>query len=662
MNVVSRGSAPPLFDVVLVSLPFGVLNSPSLALGILQARLNAAGIATASRYLTLDYAARVGVDLYNKIAAGLPHTTDLLGEWIFSHALARKSTTRQERYVTRTFGAERPDADATNDGVSSRVAYEQRAELVETVLSLAGRASDFVDDAAYEILKYSPKVVGFTTVFQQNLATIAVASRLRELDPAVKILVGGANCEGAMGQELARAFPFIDRVVSGEADLVIVPLIQSLLANETPASMRRPLQVAGAAVSERFVQTAMVPDLASYYSPSFDDYFRDLGRFWDRPDFTVHIPLETSRGCWWGMVNHCTFCGLNGSTMAFRSRPADDALAEIVDSARRYPDTRISFVDNILDYRYYDSLLPALARLGAGLDLFYEIKSNVTKEQVRTLRDAGVTHIQPGIESLSDQVLKIMKKGVRAIQNVQLLKWCTEFAIKLDWNVLWGFPGEDPDEYERMARLVPLICHLQPPARGSEIRLDRFSPNFTRSSELGFANVRPYEAYFDVYEGLSPEAVFNLSYFFRADTDAAERLEGYTRTLADAIQRWRATHAGNSLCYVELDGRMVVLDSRAMLFGKRVYVLDPLQSQILSLCDKALSLSSLAEALPERSHGEIARAVEDFCDKGMIWGDGQRYVSLVVSLVTYLESRRSAGLEAAIDDLLSRQVSSVSLP
>jgi ribosomal peptide maturation radical SAM protein 1 len=647
----------PSTDVVLVSLPFGVLHSPSLALGILQARLNAAGINVKCRHFTLDYAARVGLELYNKIASGFPQTTDLLGEWIFSHAISRKTAAQQLKYIARTLGAPGLDVDQTSGEIICTGPDEKNAQVAETILRLAGTASEFVDYAACEILKYSPKIVGLTTVFQQNMASLAVAARLRQLDTSVKIVLGGANCEGPMGQELAQTFPFIDFIISGEADLVIVPFVQSLLAGESPHVSLRVLPcLESASGSGPFMQTKLVTDLNDYISPSFEDYFRDLSRFWNKTNtIKVHIPLETSRGCWWGMKNHCTFCGLNGSSMSFRSRRPEDALEEIVENITRHPGTKICFVDNIMDYKYYDLFLPKLAQLNADLNLFYEIKSNVTKPQVRALKDAGVKHIQPGIESLSDQVLKIMKKGVRASQNIQLLKWCTEFGVKLDWNFLWGFPGEDPNEYKKMALLVPLLCHLEPPARGSEIRLDRFSPNFTKSSELGFSNVRPYEAYYDIYEGVSQEAVFNLSYFFQADGVADEKIKGYTRNLSDAIEKWRASHAISSLIYLELDGRVVIVDSRSMLFGRRAYVLNALESKIFLSCDTARPASSIIREVPDASLHDVTKILDGFCEKGTMWFDGEQYLSLAVSFTTFLHSRGTVNIEEAIDNMLSKR-------
>jgi radical SAM superfamily enzyme YgiQ (UPF0313 family) len=43
----------------------------------------------------------------------------------------------------------------------------------------------------------------------------------------------------------------------------------------------------------------------------------------------VELLFEASRGCWWGAKHHCTFCGLNGLSMTFRSKSADRAYSEI---------------------------------------------------------------------------------------------------------------------------------------------------------------------------------------------------------------------------------------------------------------------------------------------------------------------------------------------
>ena len=92
--------------------------------------------------------------------------------------------------------------------------------------------------------------------------------------------------------------------------------------------------------------------------------------------------------------------------------------------------------------RYFGDLLPKLRETGYNFRLFFETKANLKREQLQAMREAGVLAIQPGIESFSTPILKLMEKGVTALQNIRLLKWCAEFGILHVWNVIYGFPGE----------------------------------------------------------------------------------------------------------------------------------------------------------------------------------------------------------------------------
>ena len=127
--------------------------------------------------------------------------------------------------------------------------------------------------------------------------------------------------------------------------------------------------------------------------------------------------------------------------------------------------------------------MPELASRSLGVSLFYEVRPNLGKEQLRRLRDAGVRHIQPGIESFSDPVLRLVRKGTSALQNIQLLKWCKELGIEPIWNLLWGFPGEPPEEYARGWRssFLSSLTSPRPVAAGSCVSTASAPPSRTRS-------------------------------------------------------------------------------------------------------------------------------------------------------------------------------------
>src|SRR5213075_59060 len=81
------------------------------------------------------------------------------------------------------------------------------------------------------------KIVGFTSTFQQNLASLALAGRIKQRHPEVLIAFGGSNCEGEMGVELHRQFSFLDVVCSGEGDLNFPEFVERIAGGESPAEI-----------------------------------------------------------------------------------------------------------------------------------------------------------------------------------------------------------------------------------------------------------------------------------------------------------------------------------------------------------------------------------------------------------------------------------------
>src|SRR5436190_4196968 len=180
--------------------------------------------------------------------------------------------------------------------------------------------------------------------------------------------------------------------------------------------------------------------------------------------------------------------------MKFRSKPPDHVWREMSNAVRKYRTLDVVMVDNILDMQYFKTLLPEMAASGWDLRIHYEIKSNLNAEQVRALREAGVTLVQPGIECLNSRVLRLMRKGVTGAQNVQFLRDAEEQGLTVAWNYLYGFPGECEDDYLPVIEQVPALAHLQPPMAVSAIALERFSPNFDDPSR-GFPERVPANFY-----------------------------------------------------------------------------------------------------------------------------------------------------------------------
>ena len=157
------------------------------------------------------------------------------------------------------------------------------------------------------------------------------------------------------------------------------------------------------------------------------------------------------------------------------------------------------------------------------------------------MAQAGITHIQPGIESLSSNVLRLMRKGTLAIQNVNLLRWGPVLRHQVEWNLLWGFPGEAEQDYVEQATVIPHLLHLRPPLSASRIWLERFSPLFAEHDTFRLRHRAPERSYRYVYPvGVDLERV---AYFFDYELDGGlpdSAYAGIRRAVADWSSAWRA--------------------------------------------------------------------------------------------------------------------------
>jgi ribosomal peptide maturation radical SAM protein 1 len=565
--------------VVFPIVPFADVGRPAMGVGLLIAEAREAGHTAEALYVNMDFAAKIGLAPYQRIASSFPPNL-LIGEWIFADDVFGADVAAPEDYLR--------DILFPHTGCD--------VELTAAITEARRIRSDYLDSCVAEIMACEPEVVGFSTVFHQTCACLALARRLKALPEAPIVVFGGANCEGEMGLQLIQSFGLIDYVCSGEAD-VSFPRLLDQLAGRSPAKPIAGVLQRGAAVEP--AGSAAIMDMNKLPYPDFDDYFARLAASPFARAFPKGFVFETSRGCWWGAKHHCTFCGLNGDTMTFRSKSPERAFDEIVWLSARHGAKSCGCVDNILDMKYVKTLFPRLSEAGVQLDLFYEVKANLRLDQLRDMRAGGVTQIQPGIESFSDEILKLMDKGCTGFQNIQLMRWCAELGIEVSWNILAGFPGEDAAEYERMARLIARLTHLDPPSTCGMLRLDRFSPFHARVAEMGISRMRPARAYFYVYP-LDRRELTRLAYFFDYDHLDGRDPQDYLTQVQLEAARWRAAKyavdgAGPRLDAAFDEQGVTIEDTRPVATVARRR-LEGLRAQVYALCDSTATVEGLAQA------------------------------------------------------------------
>lgn len=610
------------WPVALVSMPFMEICRPSIQLGLLKAVADEYGFPVRTLHANLDLAARIGADYYGALAQ---HRGRMVGEWLFSVAAFGEAAPDQEGKLIDEFADELAYLTDSPEQLRSRLRHVRERDVPAYL------------DALVETFPWSEtRVVGFSSTFQQNVASFALARRLKQRWPTLITVFGGANFDGEMGLELVRSVDCIDFAVIGEGEAAFPRLLSALAAGTDPGAVpgvarraRETVVASPAAPPLSNLDRLPVPDYTEYFARA--EELSLLPRVGSR---NVWIPFEAARGCWWGAKHHCTFCGLNGTTMRFRAKSAARVLDELAEQTRRYGSFRFEAVDNILDPTYLKRLLPVLVDTETGYEFFYEVKANLTREQLKLMALAGLRHIQPGLESLSSAVLRLMRKGVTAAQNINLLRWSRYYDMDVAWNILWGFPGETAQHYADQAAVVPHLRHLQPPRGAGRLWLERFSPLYSDEASFPLRSRIPEHSYRYVYP--AEVNLDRVAYFFEYDPVDALPDVAY-QDLDLSIRSWRTAWGAEQrpgLTYRSAPGFLQIYDSRQP--GQEgTYVFRGALADIYLACsDRPTTAAAVHQKLAGRVPPDAVQEVfTEFQSRGLMFVDGPHALALALPAV-----------------------------
>ncbi|WP_437667434.1 RiPP maturation radical SAM C-methyltransferase [Sorangium sp. So ce1182] len=608
------------FKVALVSMPFVSSARPSIQIGLLKAIAGSHGFPVDTHHLSLELAARLGTEVYEPIS---DFGRCFLGDWLFADA---------------AYGAASPDkAHRFIEDYSVGPLLEQIGKTPDYLLHLRyEEIPRYLDHLMASVDWGQYRVVGFTSTFQQNLASFALAARIKARYPRVATIFGGANFDGEMGPELVRANDFIDYAIVGEGDVAFPEFLIALSSGLDPADVPGVAARRDGAVKPPSSRPPF-EDMDQLPVPDYDEYFaraRKLGLLATTPRRSVEIPFESARGCWWGAKQHCIFCGLNGSTMSFRAKSPERTRKDLALMAQRYRSFRFEAVDNIVDMSYLKTLFAELVAEEASYDLFYEIKSNLTREQIRLLSDAGVRRLQPGIESMSSPILKLMRKGVTAIQNVNTMRWCQHYDVHVGWNLLLGFPGETAEHYRDQAAVLRRLFHLRPPGGIGPLWMERFSPIYKDRALFPTRYMRPQKGYGYLYPGHVD--IDRVAYFFDYEFEQKLPEEAYAETHA-VVKAWQEAWKKTPrprLEHWKADGFLMIEDTRDPESAGTHTFDDPLAALYLACSERPASAERVKRELslpwPEQ---EIEGALDEFCARGLMMREGKLFLSLATPAV-----------------------------
>jgi ribosomal peptide maturation radical SAM protein 1 len=426
----ARTSADITGRVLLVSAPWPLFNRPSLPLGALKAYLSATmpGLQTETCHLFLKVAHALGYDRYQGVSRRVWRA-----EAVFSALLYPDRADHAQALYTRTL----------KRGHSAPDDFKQLVRQVKRVID------DWIGQVDWPALD----LAGFSISFCQVTASLYLISRIKDICPSLPVVVGGSSFSGEQSADLLKVFPNIDYLVVGEGERPLSGLLRHLIDPRYRSTDPLPngvfSQNAEAGEGDRFCQLSRLDQLPM---PDYDDYFNLLTGFSARHRFFPTLPLEASRGCWWhhqealGHFRGCAFCNLNLQWRGYRTKRPEQVIREVDGLVRRHQVLSLAFADNAFPMNQAASIFDGIRGLGLDLSIFTELRANTSPALLCKMQRAGVDTVQVGIEALSTSLLARMNKGVRAIDNLSLMKQCESLGIVNASNLMLHFPGSDDSD------------------------------------------------------------------------------------------------------------------------------------------------------------------------------------------------------------------------
>jgi len=558
-------------SVALISMPWFYASMPSIQLAILKEICDSKSIKNESFEFYTDLVDLVGPNIYKALA----NDSGFAGELVFSQFYFENHS--------KQWALDLPHFQFAKKEIEEDV-FRFIAPIIEHFLENCVKETDWSD---YDI-------ACFSLTATQTSPSLILAKMIKEVAPDIKIIFGGSSCAGEMGRAILEISDEVDVIVHGEAEISFAPLLRALSSNDDftnipGISYRSDKGLEFGKTKRTFGFDKNRPPL------NFDSYFARIKQNGAEKWIEPWIPFETSRGCWYGEKVQCTFCGLD-QIIKYRRRSSDGLISELSHYEKRYQIKQFFSVDLIMPQEFYKTVLPDIAEKDRDWSIFYEIKSNLKRQNVEALADAGIRWIQPGIESLSDEVLKIMKKGVSAAQNLQTLRWTKELGVLAAWNFLIGFPGEPADAYWNLCKIIPKLHHLDPPSGIGSFEVHRFSPFFDTPAKLGIELGGADHRYEYVYP-LNADILQRLVYRheFTCTEAPDEDLKEALAALQLVVKEWWQARDKGVKCTFETIGadEIVIADERGN--SNQRYTLRGPEAVFFDFLDEMKSRQRVAE-------------------------------------------------------------------
>lgn len=284
-----------------------------------------------------------------------------------------------------------------------------------------------------QIEKFAPDIVGITMLTGTFKSVVNVAKIAKEINKEIIVMVGGVH-PTILPEECIKISD-IDYAVIGEGEYVALDFVNDKKLEEIPGLV---FKRNGKIINNG--KRGFIENLDKLPFPARDSFVNPP------TDPNEYGGIITGRGC----VGECTFCAskkLWGRTVRFRS--IESVFQEIKYLYNNYNTRFIDFRDDTLTLsmgrakKLFRQIIDSSVKIEWTCDTRVD---RLDKELLTLMKESGCKRVKIGVESGSQRILNMVKKGITKEQVHNAVKMIKEVGIPFTIYLLIGFPGETDEE------------------------------------------------------------------------------------------------------------------------------------------------------------------------------------------------------------------------
>lgn len=345
----------------------------------------------------------------------------------------------------------------------------------DAVSKLISRYDSVFQDFLDKIIQTDIDIAGFSVFNSSQETSLLIADRLRNKNNNLKIVFGGPQCALHMqGPEIIKS-DSVDIIVTGEGEETLKELIDLCDKGEGLKTCR------GICFKDsgRIIKCENRPTIKSLDElacANFEDF--DLSSY-DEPH---RLPIYISRGC----INKCVYCNENLFWGGYRQRSGKRVFDEMCFQLNRHNQVNhFDFVDSLVNANLKELINMADLIIENNLKITWAgqaiINHHMSCDIFKKLRQSGCVCLVYGIESGSQKVLGLMKKGYLMADAERVIKDTHNAGIDVVTNFMFGFPGEDESDFKQtldfISRNKEYVSSVNPSPAYTAIGFDTYLYN-----------------------------------------------------------------------------------------------------------------------------------------------------------------------------------------